>query len=36
MAHNNMAWHGNPGPGVYDFEMIDKKQFNSTGENKIF
>jgi len=25
-----------PGPGVYDYEMIDHKQFNSTGQYSIF
>jgi hypothetical protein len=36
MAHNNMCWAQNPGPGVYDFEKAGQKQFNSTGQNKVF
>mmetsp|Transcript_9990 Transcript_9990/g.15113 ORF Transcript_9990/g.15113 Transcript_9990/m.15113 type:complete len:199 (+) Transcript_9990:258-854(+) len=36
MAHNNMCWAKNPGPGVYDFEKPAAKQFNATGESHTF
>ncbi len=31
-----MCWANNPGPGFYDFEKLGQKQFNASGENKIF
>ena len=34
--HNNQCWAKNPGPGVYDFEKSKSKNFNASGENKIF
>jgi hypothetical protein len=34
--HNDKPWANNPGPGVYDFEKLGQKQFNSSGENKVF
>jgi hypothetical protein len=33
MKDNNMPWSNNPGPGVYDYEKLGSKAFNSTGEN---
>lgn len=36
MAHNNMCWAKNPGPGVYDFDKQGQKLFNSNGQNKVF
>lgn len=36
MAHNNMCWASNPGPGVYDYEKTGAKQFNANGENTVF
>jgi len=36
MAHNDMCWANNPGPGVYDFQKLGQKQFNATGESTIF
>jgi hypothetical protein len=34
--HNNQCWAKNPGPGVYDFDKPKSKNFNASGENKIF
>jgi hypothetical protein len=31
-----MTWANNPGPGVYDFDKLGQKQFNSSGENTVF
>ena len=31
-----MTWASNPGPGVYDYEKLGQKQFNSSGENTVF
>ena len=36
MAHNNMCWASNPGPGVYDYEKAGAKLFNAGGENTVF
>jgi len=36
MAHNEMCWASNPGPGVYDYEMQGPKLFNAGGENTVF
>lgn len=36
MAHNDMCWASNPGPGVYDYEKPGTKQFNANGENTVF
>jgi len=31
LAHNDKCWAQNPGPGVYDFDKMGQKQFNSSG-----
>lgn len=36
MAHNDMCWASNPGPGVYDFDKPGHKNFHANGENTVF
>lgn len=34
--HNDKPWASNPGPGVYDCDKLGQKNFNSSGENRVF
>lgn len=36
VKHNTMTSPSNPGPGTYDFSMLEKKNFSANGEYEVF